>query len=962
MVVVEPFIRNKEYNNVISPFSYFRLFGTEDVDLRTLNSGGIKSINASIRPITPPPPMISSDQEKSSWATLKGEKSSTTSPNKSNLAAVRAKLSDFSKSTSKGTFLFKQQTKILFGIFLYLFYFLFFYLETERKRRTSRTSKSDTEHRSSSTKKSIKLDDDISQDCTDNNIQIMMTQAQEQLDNKDIDIEEYGNVMKQIIEINESKKIREVQRRERIIKRRSGSNGSWQQNDLQPISDDEIGFSSTESDSDYLLQYKKQRAAAAAKTTGVTSSSSGGSSSGGSKFRKNKESRFSVQVQLPQPSPTSSPSGIDLITPIINKQIESSFAEKTAAELRNRFKSDHNRWSTQNTVPSSTITIPPLLQPNWENNPTNNWNNTLHQNNIPQISGICLPNSPWSNQIQTQTQAITAQQQQLQHSSVETNQKDDIMRTINIDGIPREIRFYEDVAIAFMNWDEPKEIGFQSGQRRIIIDDNDTIILGFNEPYKLVKIDQNSYNIRLGSPTRELYIDGKWYECFFGEPPIGILIDNKLRIFKLDGPPPQVKIGNIRTDLVICRINLIIDARNMVPIFIDSKVQYFEIDGHINKLQFADYLLTVIINDEPFTVEFGGLPKSLMLHGKKHFIRFTALPNGIIPGKTFVKNMVRTNLNRDLVSPPAPAIVSLNDLPKSDEIDNQLSVVGVRGGGDDVGNLNNLGGIPQTQSTNSILPGLDFLANLLPKQPTPLPSLENNVQQQQTGVQLDSTKIPQLNIDSLYQQLLASGILGAPSNTGTKTDDSKEDKHRREKEKMKPIYLNKPETIKKRQSAVVYQLYSGMQCSSCGVRFPPEQTKNYSQHLDWHFRQNRRDRDSARRAHSRRWYYDVGDWIQYEEIEDLEEREKNWFETQQTEIDTGNDGEVNQRSDSPPPSCKAEADDVNKSCEVCHDPFEQFYNEETEEWHLRPAVKFEEKTYHPLCLKDYQVLFLIDVF
>ena len=71
---------------------------------------------------------------------------------------------------------------------------------------------------------------------------------------------------------------------------------------------------------------------------------------------------------------------------------------------------------------------------------------------------------------------------------------------------------------------------------------------------------------------------------------------------------------------------------------------------------------------------------------------------------------------------------------------------------------------------------------------------------------------------------------------------------------------------------MVALLYSGIQCSSCGVRFPPEQTMKYSQHLDWHFRQNRRDRDNTRKAQSRKWYYDVSDWIQFEEIEDLEER------------------------------------------------------------------------------------------
>lgn len=130
----------------------------------------------------------------------------------------------------------------------------------------------------------------------------------------------------------------------------------------------------------------------------------------------------------------------------------------------------------------------------------------------------------------------------------------------------------------------------------------------------------------------------------------------------------------------------------------------------------------------------------------------------------------------------------------------------------------------------------------------------------------------------------------------------------------------------------------------------------YSQHLDWHFRQNRRERDSARRAHSRRWYYDVSDWIQYEEIEDLEEREKNWFETQQTEMDLGGD-DSNQKSDSPVPSCPAGVNDEDKYCAMCHDAFDQFYNEETEEWHLRQAIRIDEKTYHPICYEDYKVSF-----
>ena len=82
------------------------------------------------------------------------------------------------------------------------------------------------------------------------------------------------------------------------------------------------------------------------------------------------------------------------------------------------------------------------------------------------------------------------------------------------------------------------------------------------------------HRIRLGAPTRELYIDGKWYECFFGGPPVTIEIDGKMHVVRLEGPPPQVKIGLLkRTDLVAGKINLIINAKTMIPVFLDAKPQ-----------------------------------------------------------------------------------------------------------------------------------------------------------------------------------------------------------------------------------------------------------------------------------------------------------------------------------------------------------------------------------------------------
>lgn len=54
------------------------------------------------------------------------------------------------------------------------------------------------------------------------------------------------------------------------------------------------------------------------------------------------------------------------------------------------------------------------------------------------------------------------------------------------------------------------------------------------------------------------------------------------------------------------------------------------------------------------------------------------------------------------------------------------------------------------------------------------------------------------------------------------------------------------------------------------------------------------------------------------------------------------------------PTVPADADVQDAHCEICQDKFEQFYNEEKEEWHLRMAMRVDGKTYHPLCYEDYQ--------
>lgn len=55
------------------------------------------------------------------------------------------------------------------------------------------------------------------------------------------------------------------------------------------------------------------------------------------------------------------------------------------------------------------------------------------------------------------------------------------------------------------------------------------------------------------------------------------------------------------------------------------------------------------------------------------------------------------------------------------------------------------------------------------------------------------------------------------------------------------------------------------------------------------------------------------------------------------------------------PSVPASSEPDDSKCCVCQDAFENFYNEDREEWCFRPAVAFENKNYHPLCLDDHKV-------
>lgn len=602
----------------------------------------------------------------------------------------------------------------------------------------------------------------------------------------------------------------------------------------------------------------------------------------------------------------------------------------------------------------------------WQLAQNNNNNNNVKRNVVAGGGNVGFRGMPWQHPPLVMAQAVVPPPPQppsmLTLPPVPTvnitkainsldNPMADMVRSITIDGGTKEIRFYNQVAIIFMDGDEPHEIGFQNGQRAIYIDHNEQpLALSFNDDYKPFQLDGQLHRIRFGHPSRELYIDDHWYEIYFGGPPVSLPIGNKLHVLKAEGPPPNVDIGRVRRDLVVGKINMIVDAHTIVPLFLDGRQQTFHLGAEQHSLQFVDSFLYALLDGQLQKLEYGGLPKSMKLNGGRNcFIRFGTLPKGVQAGKTHVQDMVyiKTEAPAEPPQPPPLPVAVLPTVPPA--------------------------AVVATPEQPAPVAAVGVPTNSAPVVPLP---------------EAAAAALSNLNIDELFQKLVSSGIIaGTTSNSSTVNVPALDTNSNSSKEAtattvapaatvapvvaaapaatvpavvplepIKRIDLTKPDTIKTRQAAVIASLYLGMQCSSCGVRFPPEQTIKYSQHLDWHFRQNRRERDSTRKPTSRRWYYDLNDWKQYEEIEDVEERERNFLESQGQQLGPDAIDEVSQQRslNSPVPSCAAGPTDVDRGCDMCHEKFEQFYNEELEEWHLRSAIRVDDKIYHPLCYEDYK--------
>ncbi|KAL1114844.1 hypothetical protein AAG570_007668 [Ranatra chinensis] len=571
------------------------LFGNEDVDLRTLPP----------QPPTPPPPIISDssvtpDPEKS-WANYKQNKidpkSSEDKRRRSNIDRLGRPLL---YNLEKG--------------------------EGGDDDKSSRQCESDRSH---------------------TNCNLIIKQAEEQLNAGNITFAQYNRMLKEVITMNEERKLQEAQRKDEL-EGSSISNTTTKESEITDSitcpSDDphDIGPEIKNVKDAPFYTSETDLTAASHDDLTVSSVKKPVEEDENKKFVKRFEDNTTMSMQM-----------ADVSEPEPRKTIEHK------AEMRHRhFKPEPKRYSGFSGVRS-----------------------LLPKSHFPVIQRDVPPADPL----------------------VLEMIKNDTMHTINIDGVPREVRFYGEVAIIMLSWDDPREITFQPGSRRIWIGDREPYILNFNSLYRDILLNGIRTKIRLGAPTRELFIDGEFYEALFGGPPIQVMIAGRLHSIKLEGPLPQVRI--------------------------DAKPQRFEIDGVPYILRFVEALQTVVINGRPFKIEFGGLPVPIFFHGKKHFLRLSVLPAGIRPGYISIINMEGGRLP----TPPPQA------LPQHSVITTNTALA------------------MDGASTRNEHP-LEVLTSLMPTAMAPC-SGQNYTVEQASEDRTSSSTSSDINVGELFRKLVAIGIV-----------------------------------------------------------------------------------------------------------------------------------------------------------------------------------------------------------
>lgn len=258
--------------------------------------------------------------------------------------------------------------------------------------------------------------------------------------------------------------------------------------------------------------------------------------------------------------------------------------------------------------------------------------------------------------------------------------------------------------------------------------------------------------------------------------------------------------------------------------------------------------------------------------------------------------------------------------------------------------------VPKSEPVN--LSGL-LAPQSLPVQPTP-PSVNPPI----------STLAPMNSITNLYNALLKAGVVGAtgtPTGAGAsaKVEECRPSDPVRDaiRDHRKAILAQKIKLtsadITRQRSNIVDFLYNRLpsQCKQCGIRFPDgsKGKKHMEDHLDMHFRQNRKAGQAVGRGYSRSWLISMEDWIHDGSVDVKGKGRADGrilSSSAAAAVEAAKrEAELQAQYVVVPPGDEAKS----ISCPICKEPLKSEFNEDDEEWVWRNSVKRDDKIYHATC-------------
>ncbi|CDO71284.1 hypothetical protein BN946_scf184908.g41 [Trametes cinnabarina] len=243
-------------------------------------------------------------------------------------------------------------------------------------------------------------------------------------------------------------------------------------------------------------------------------------------------------------------------------------------------------------------------------------------------------------------------------------------------------------------------------------------------------------------------------------------------------------------------------------------------------------------------------------------------------------------------------------------------------------------------------------------------------QTQQASASLTSAAPPVSDITNLFNALVKAGVVpssgtpsGTPKGAGASSqpeaqpqvveDAARDSRHDYRKLMLSyKVKLTSTDIIRQRPP-IVNLLYDSLptQCKQCGVRFPSSTSgkKQFEDHLDMHFRQNRKASQAVGRGYSRSWFISLDDWIHGDSV-DVKGKGRADGRTSSSKVAAAEeaaqrDAELRAMHVVVPPGDEAKP----ISCPICKEHLKSEFLEDEEEWVWRNAVTKDDRIYHATC-------------